>query len=214
MYNINIHIKLGFWPHIPNRRRRGHLRGQLKASELIYFHLCVFQYAVGDKYLKYNAKDVGIRGISIQHWLSNSSSSSTQPPLGFMRRVNQSGRRNLAIFAKALDREGKAGRKEAAVDHILVCTDRAARGVDFDSAPVDHVVIFDFPKDPAEYVRRVGRTARAGRKGTNTVFAFAWQLPIARKIMGSKLESFTAAAEAYGEADEEFSQKQRRKKRQ
>lgn len=125
----------------------------------------------------------------------------------------ESRRRNMSIFAKALDREGKGGRKEA-VDHILVCTDRAARGVDFDSAPVDHVVIFDFPKDPAEYVRRVGRTARAGRKGTSTVFAFAWQLPIARKIMGSKLESFTVAAEAYEEADEEFSQKQRRKKRQ
>ena len=106
MYNINIHIKLGFWPHIPNRRRRGHLRGQLKASELIYFHLCVFQYAVGDKYLKYNAKDVGIRGISIQHWLSNSSSSSTQPPLGFMRRVNQCGDRskpNKVQYLRGLD---------------------------------------------------------------------------------------------------------------
>ena len=55
--------------------------------------------------------------------------------------------------------------------HILVwCTDRPARGVDFDSAPVDHVILFDFPKDPAEYVRRVGRTARAGRTGTSTIF--------------------------------------------
>jgi ATP-dependent RNA helicase DDX18/HAS1 len=39
------------------------------------------------------------------------------------------------------------------VDYILVCTDRAARGVDFDAAPVDHVVLFDFPSDPADYVR-------------------------------------------------------------
>ncbi|KAL7563205.1 hypothetical protein ACA910_014479 [Epithemia clementina (nom. ined.)] len=69
-------------------------------------------------------------------------------------------------------------------DFVLVCTDRAARGVDFDAAPVDHVVIFDFPKDPAEYIRRVGRTARAGRAGTSTVFAFGWQLPIARQVMG------------------------------
>ncbi len=44
---------------------------------------------------KYNAKDVGIRGISIQHWLSNSSSSSTPPPpFILMRRVNQSGDRS------------------------------------------------------------------------------------------------------------------------
>ena len=72
-------------------------------------------------------------------------------------------------------------------------TDRAARGVDFDASPVDHVVVFDFPKDPAEYVRRVGRTARAGRSGTSTVFAYGWQLPIARSVMGKKLDSFTIA---------------------
>jgi superfamily II DNA/RNA helicase len=72
---------------------------------------------------------------------------------------------------------------EADVDCILVCTDRAARGVDFEAAPVDHVVLFDFPKDPAEYVRRVGRVARAGRSGICTVLAFGWQLPIARSVM-------------------------------
>jgi ATP-dependent RNA helicase DDX18/HAS1 len=73
------------------------------------------------------------------------------------------------------------------MDMILICTDRAARGVDFDASPVDHVILFDFPKDPAEYVRRVGRTARAGRTGTCTVMAYGWQLPIARRIMGGKL---------------------------
>ena len=54
-------------------------------------------------------------------------------------------------------------------ESILVCTDRAARGIDFDGEPVDHILLFDFPKDPAEYVRRVGRTARAGRSGASTV---------------------------------------------
>jgi ATP-dependent RNA helicase DDX18/HAS1 len=94
--------------------------------------------------------------------------------------------KNLKVFSN-----GKRG--DDNVDYVLVCTDRAARGVDFDAAPVDHVILFDFPKDPAEYVRRVGRTARAGRTGTSTVLAYGWQLPIARKIMGSKLESFTVA---------------------
>jgi len=122
-------------------------------------------------------------------------------------------RRNMSIFAKGLDRETKGGKFES-MDHVLICTDRAARGVDFDAAPVDHVVIFDFPKDPAEYVRRVGRTARAGRTGTSTVMAYSWQLPIARKIMGSKLESFTVASTNFGDdEDEEFSQKQRQEKR-
>lgn len=95
---------------------------------------------------------------------------------------------NLQLFAN--------GRKEddnKNVDYILICTDRAARGVDFDEAPVDHAVVFDFPKDPAEYIRRVGRTARAGRGGTSTVFAYGWQLPIARSVMGKKLDSFTIA---------------------
>ena len=91
---------------------------------------------------------------------------------------------NLARFAK-----GKRDEKGNPVDYVLICTDRAARGVDFEQSPVDHVVIFDFPKDPAEYVRRVGRTARAGRTGTSTIFAYGWQLPIARSVMGSKLDS-------------------------
>jgi ATP-dependent RNA helicase DDX18/HAS1 len=69
------------------------------------------------------------------------------------------------------------------VDRILICTDRAARGADFGGTPIDHVIIFDFPRDPAEYIRRVGRTARAGRDGTCTVFAYGWQLPIARQVM-------------------------------
>lgn len=90
----------------------------------------------------------------------------------------------LRMFAHGNNDNNNDKNKDA--DYILVCTDRAARGVDFDAAPVDHVVLFDFPKDPAEYVRRVGRTARAGRTGTCTVFAYGWQLPIARNIMGSQ----------------------------
>jgi len=52
---------------------------------------------------------------------------------------------------------------------VLVCTDRASRGLDFDSAPVEHVILYDFPQEPSEYVRRVGRTGRAGRSGKATV---------------------------------------------
>jgi ATP-dependent RNA helicase DDX18/HAS1 len=96
----------------------------------------------------------------------------------------------------------------------LICTDRAARGVDFDASPVDHVVIFDFPKDPAEYIRRVGRTARAGREGTSTVFAYGWQLPIARSVMGKKLESFSVAANDMKDDDDDYEfRKNRRTKK-
>jgi ATP-dependent RNA helicase DDX18/HAS1 len=85
---------------------------------------------------------------------------------------------NFAWFA-----QGATDPASDATSYILVCTDRAARGVDFDRSVVDHVVLFDFPADPAEYVRRVGRTARAGRTGACTVLAYGWQLPIARSVM-------------------------------
>jgi superfamily II DNA/RNA helicase len=68
----------------------------------------------------------------------------------------------------------------------LSCHDK---GVDFGGTHVDHVIVFDFPKDPAEYIRRVGRTARAGRTGLCTVFAYGWQLPIARQIILDKQHS-------------------------
>lgn len=65
---------------------------------------------------------------------------------------------------------------------FLVCTDRASRGIDF--AAVDHVVLFDFPRDPSEYVRRVGRTARgAGGKGKAYILVVGKQVSLARRII-------------------------------
>lgn len=92
--------------------------------------------------------------------------------------------KNLQAFSTSGGGDGGYDNDDDGLECILVCTDRAARGIDFDSSPIDHVLLFDFPKDPAEYVRRVGRTARAGRAGASTVLAYGWQLPIARKIMG------------------------------
>ena len=44
----------------------------------------------------------------------------------------------------------------------MVCTDLAARGLDFGRVKVDHVVNFDFPMNSLDYIHRSGRTARAG----------------------------------------------------
>lgn len=41
---------------------------------------------------------------------------------------------------------------------------------------VEHVLLYDFPRDPIEYMRRVGRTARAGRKGVVTILAWGRQV--------------------------------------
>ena len=46
---------------------------------------------------------------------------------------------------------------------VLVCSDLASRGIDVDD--VSHVINFDLPDDSEVYVHRIGRTARAGRKG-------------------------------------------------
>ncbi|TKB43854.1 DEAD/DEAH box helicase [Thalassotalea mangrovi] len=46
---------------------------------------------------------------------------------------------------------------------ILVTTDLASRGLDL--VNVSHVINFDLPKHPEEYVHRIGRTGRAGEKG-------------------------------------------------
>ncbi len=46
---------------------------------------------------------------------------------------------------------------------VLVCTDVASRGLDINN--VEHVYNYDMPKDPKDYVHRIGRTARAGKKG-------------------------------------------------
>ena len=46
---------------------------------------------------------------------------------------------------------------------VLVCTDVAARGLHIEG--VSHVYNYDMPKDPDDYVHRIGRTARAGKEG-------------------------------------------------
>lgn len=46
---------------------------------------------------------------------------------------------------------------------ILVATDVAARGLDIDD--ISHVVNYDIPENPDDYVHRIGRTARAEREG-------------------------------------------------
>ena len=55
---------------------------------------------------------------------------------------------------------------------ILVATDVAARGIDIDS--VSHVINYDIPEVPEDYVHRIGRTGRAGNTGRAiTLFTIA-----------------------------------------
>jgi ATP-dependent RNA helicase RhlE len=52
---------------------------------------------------------------------------------------------------------------------VLVATDVASRGIHVDG--IAHVVNYDLPQVPEDFIHRVGRTARAGARGTASTFA-------------------------------------------
>ncbi|WP_141049902.1 DEAD/DEAH box helicase [Aliarcobacter cryaerophilus] len=67
------------------------------------------------------------------------------------------GNKSQGARTKALD-DFKAGSVR-----VLVATDIAARGIDIDQLP--HVINFELPNVPEDYVHRIGRTGRAGNSG-------------------------------------------------
>jgi ATP-dependent RNA helicase RhlE len=78
----------------------------------------------------------------------------------------------------------KAGRTR-----VLVATDVAARGIDIDA--VSHVINYDVPVAPEDYVHRIGRTGRAGNKGQAiTLFTLAEEhsLRAIEKLTGQQVE--------------------------
>ena len=72
------------------------------------------------------------------------------------------GNKSQPARLKALDqfRSGRA--------RVLVATDIAARGIDVTG--ISHVINFDLPAQPEDYVHRIGRTARAGASGVAISF--------------------------------------------
>jgi ATP-dependent RNA helicase DeaD len=51
---------------------------------------------------------------------------------------------------------------------VLIATDVAARGLDIED--VTHVINYDIPDNPEDYIHRIGRTARAGKEGRAITF--------------------------------------------
>jgi ATP-dependent RNA helicase RhlB len=73
---------------------------------------------------------------------------------------------------------------------VLIATDVASRGLHIPD--VSHVFNFDLPQDAADYVHRIGRTARAGAEGDAISFAceeFAVSLPDIEGYLGHKIPS-------------------------
>jgi len=81
--------------------------------------------------------------------------------------------------------EFKAGRLS-----FLVATDVASRGLHIDD--VSHVINYDLPQEPEDYVHRIGRTARAGAVGKAISFAdedLVFHLPDIEEFIGRKIPS-------------------------
>ncbi len=71
---------------------------------------------------------------------------------------------------------------------VLIATDVASRGLHVPE--VSHVFNYDLPQDAADYVHRIGRTARAGASGEAISFAceeYAVSLPDVEKFIGRKI---------------------------
>src|ERR1700680_1091038 len=63
---------------------------------------------------------------------------------------------------------------------VLIATDIAARGIDVEG--VSHVINFELPNVPEDYVHRIGRTARAGAAGIAISFCSDKERPYLRDI--------------------------------
>ena len=63
---------------------------------------------------------------------------------------------------------------------VLVATDIAARGIDV--ADIGHVINYDLPHVPEDYVHRVGRTARAASSGRASAFVSPEERPLLKDI--------------------------------
>ncbi|HZR36401.1 MAG TPA: DEAD/DEAH box helicase [Nevskia sp.] len=71
---------------------------------------------------------------------------------------------------------------------VLVATDVAARGLHIPD--VTHVINFDLPQDPEDYVHRIGRTARAGASGDAISMCcetYVYSLPDIEKLIGKRI---------------------------
>ena len=90
---------------------------------------------------------------------------------------------------------------------VLVATDIAARGIDIDQLP--HVVNFELPNVPEDYVHRIGRTGRAGASGEaislvcvdEDIFLRDIERLIKRSIPREVVPGFEPPAEREGRAD-------------
>ncbi len=109
------------------------------------------------------------------------------------RVADQLGKRGIS--ADAIHGNKSQSARQQALKHfrsgdvrVLVATDIAARGIDVDG--VSHVINYELPNEPENYVHRIGRTARAGAHGVAVSFCDPAERAYLRdieRLIGAKL---------------------------
>jgi ATP-dependent RNA helicase RhlE len=90
------------------------------------------------------------------------------------------GARSIHGDKSQLDRQAALSRFKERKIRVLVATDIAARGLDI--SELSHVINYDVPNEPENYVHRIGRTGRAGHGGVALTFCQADEVPYLRTI--------------------------------
>jgi len=87
------------------------------------------------------------------------------------KKLNTAGFRSTAIHGNRSQNQRNAALKGFQDGHfrVLVATDVASRGIHVDD--IAHVVNYDLPQAPEDFIHRVGRTGRAGAAGVASTFA-------------------------------------------
>jgi ATP-dependent RNA helicase RhlE len=115
------------------------------------------------------------------------------------------------IPASAIHGNKSQANREKALAHfksgsvsVLIATDIAARGIDVSG--VSHVINYDLPEVPEQYVHRIGRTARAGAEGKAVAFCAPDERGLLRDIerltrtqiaVNALPQDFAAAVDAF-----------------
>jgi ATP-dependent RNA helicase RhlE len=182
-------MDMGFWPDITRivselpHSRQTLLFSATMPDEVMQFALAVMREPV---LLQAGQRNAAARTIThaVEHvphggkadWLVQFLRPQAGPVLVFVRtkigadrlarRLASAGIRTAALHADREQRDRTAAVEgfRAGRFRVLVATDIAARGLDVDG--ITHVVNFDVPYSPEDYVHRAGRTGRALAEGT------------------------------------------------
>lgn len=106
--------------------------------------------------------------------------------------INQSGWKVTSLHSDRTQGQRQMALKgfKSGIYQIMVATDIAARGLDVES--ISHVINFDMPATPEDYIHRIGRTGRAERNGDAFTLVTPDDFPMVRtleKVLTTELET-------------------------